>query len=141
MSELLSVPAVGRIYGTCAPGARRWTVEFVAAPTTSERFTYRISGSPRLTFKLSPGQVVTLQLVPGAAKRHEPADPVSGYGPSTVPIATPVKLTVEQGSEPRVYRVDVNLGVAAAIGDTSDCALISSTVRASTYYPGGPPPA
>jgi hypothetical protein len=139
MSELVSVPAVGRIYGRCAPGARTWTLAFVAAPGATDKLQYRI-GHVRRTVQLNPGESATLRMRPGTARKAEPADKLSGQAAATVKTATPVHLIVEQGTEPHIYRVDAALSVAAAVGDTAECALISSSVNATTYYPGGAPP-
>jgi hypothetical protein len=82
LTELLSVPAVGRIYGRCKPGDPRWTIKTTA----------------------------------------------------------PLSLDISQGTEPHIFRVHIAFAVAAAIGDTTDCALIASSMNATTYYPGGQPP-
>jgi hypothetical protein len=42
--------------------------------------------------------------------------------------------------EPHIFRVHIAFAVAAAIGDTTNCALIASSMNATTYYPGGQPP-
>lgn len=144
-AELLSVPAVGRIYGRCKPGDRRWTIEFAAAPNAAtDSVTYHIGSARPRTVNINPGNApLTWRLVPGQFTSHEPADPVSSFSPLTaaaIKTTQPISIDITQGTEPHIFRVKIRLAVAAAIGDTTNCALISSTVNATTYYPGGQPP-
>jgi hypothetical protein len=140
-AELLSVPAVGRIYGRCRPGDRRWTIEFAPDNVATDSVTYRIgSGRPR-TVNTRPSQrALTWRLVPDQFNSHEPADPVSHFPATTIKTTAPVSLDITQGTEPHIYRVNMRFAVAAAIGDTSNCALISTRLNATTYYTGGQPP-
>jgi len=90
------------------------------------------------------GPALTLRLVPGRYTSHEPADPSIRFmraNATTLKSTEPIFLDVTQGTEPHVYRVRIRLAVAAALGDTTACALISSRLSATTYYPGGRPPA
>jgi hypothetical protein len=49
-------PAVGRIYGRCRPGDRRWTIEFAPDNVATDSVTYRIgAGRPR-TVNTRPSQ-------------------------------------------------------------------------------------
>jgi hypothetical protein len=147
--ELLAVPSVGRIYGRCAPGARRWTITFTGS-TATDSVTYRIGSGRTRTLEVGEGvpaaqggPALTLELVPGQFRSHEPADPSVRFMPAratTLKTTKPVLLNITQGTEPHIYRVKIRLALAAAIGDTTDCALISSSLTATTYYPGGQPP-
>lgn len=135
--ELLSVPAVGRIYGRCQPGDRRWTIKFVPAPNSAtDSVSYRIGSARRHTLN-TVNDTLTWRLVPDQFKSHEPADPVSGFPAATLKTTAPVSLDIRQGSEPHILVVHIRFAVAAAIGDTNDCALISTSLNATTYYPGG----
>jgi hypothetical protein len=51
----------------------------------------------------------------------------------------PLRTTIIQGSEPHSFRIDMTLAVTAAIGDTANCALVSTHIQALTYYNGGQP--
>jgi hypothetical protein len=139
LGELLSVPAVGRIYGRCDPGKTRWTIKFVNEALATDGVTYRVgSGRPRSSI-VNPGQTLVWQLTRGRYTSHEPADPVSRFPATAIKTTAPVSLDISQGTEPHIYRIKIRLAVAAAIGDTTNCALISSRMDATTYYPGGQP--
>lgn len=138
--ELLSIPAIGRIYGRCKPGDRAWTVRFVAGPTATDGVTYRIGTAHPRNVNLDPGKTLTWHLTPGQFTAREPGDPVSHSPATRIKTTTPVTLSIEQGTEIHIYRVNITFSVAAAIGGTTDCALVSSGLRATTYYPGGQPP-
>jgi hypothetical protein len=138
--ELLSVPAVGRIYGRCNPGDPRWTIKFVNDSPATNGIAYRVGTTRPRAVGIDPGHALTLKLAPGQFTSHEPADPASRFPAQTLKTTVPISLDIKQGSEPHIYRVKVRFAVAAAIGDTTDCALISSTMTATTYYPGGQPP-
>jgi hypothetical protein len=137
--ELLSVPAVGRIYGHCHPGDPRRTITFLNDSPATDGIVYRAdTGRPR-TVSIDPGHTLTLKLAAGQFISHEPADPTSRFPAQTLKTTVPISLDITHGSEPHIYRVNVRFAVAAAIGDTTDCALISSTMSADTYYAGGQP--
>jgi hypothetical protein len=138
-AELLSIPAVGRIYGTCKPGAPRWPIRFVVTAGANDFVTYRIGAGHARSVNLDPGRSLTLQLIPGQYRSRQPADPVIHSPAQTIRTTLPVTLSINQGTEPHIYRVNITFALAAAIGDTSNCALVSSTMRAFTYYPGGQP--
>jgi hypothetical protein len=137
---LLSVPAVGRIFGRCNPGDARWTIEFINQSGASDAVAYRVGNGRSRSVDIDPGRPLTLQLAPGQFTSHEPADPAIRFPAQTLRTTVPVSLDIEQGTEPHIYRVKLRFATAAAIGDTTDCALISSTMSATTYYPGGQPP-
>jgi hypothetical protein len=137
---LLSVPVVGRIFGRCNPGDVRWTIEFINQSGATDAVAYRIGNGRSHSVGINPGQTLTLQLAPGQFTSHEPADPAIPFPAQTLKTTVPVSLDIAQGSEPHIYRVKLRFAAAAAIGDTTDCALISSTMSATTYYPGGQPP-
>ena len=140
MAELLSVPVVGRIYGRCKPGDPSWTIRFIADGSATDGVTYRIGTSRSHSVGVNPGKTLTWDLVPGRFTALEPADPVSHFPATAIKTTVPMTLSISQGTEPHVYRVNLTFAIAAAIGDTDNCALISSTLRATTYYPGGQPP-
>jgi hypothetical protein len=141
LAELISVPAVGRIYGRCRPGDRRWTIEFVASNVATDSVTYRIGSARPRTVDSGPGQqTFTWRLAPGKFTSHEPADPTARYLAAAIKTTAPVSLDTTQGTEPHIFRVNIKFAVAAAIGDTPDCALIATTLTAATYYTGGQPP-
>src|SRR5436305_685932 len=65
LAELLSVPAVGRIYGRCAPSQRRWTIKFVNDAAATDGITYRVGSTRPLSVQLDPGQALDWKLEPG----------------------------------------------------------------------------
>ena len=138
--ELLSVPAVGRIYARCDPSKGHWTMTFLNDALASDSVTYRIGTQPARRSVVNPGQAVAWTLLPGRYTSREPADKLSGFPAAAIRTTEPVSLDVSQGTEPHIYRVKMRLALAAAIGDTVNCALISSNMVAATYYPGGQPP-
>ncbi len=141
LAELLSVPAVGRIYGRCRPGDPRWTIEFAPSNVATDSVTYRIGSARPRTKNSGPGQqAFTWRLVPGQFTSHEPIDPTSRSLASTIRTTAPISLNISQGTEPHIYRVKIRFAVAATIDGTTDCALISTRLDATTYYPGGQPP-
>jgi hypothetical protein len=140
-AELLSVPAVGRIFGRCAPGDRHWKIEFVPSNAATDSVTYRIDSARAHTVHAQPGgKALVWRLVPGRFHSHEPADPTSHSPAATLKTTAPVSLDITQATEPHIFRVNIRFAVAAAIGDTTHCALISASLNATTYYPGGQPP-
>lgn len=141
-AELLSVPAVVRIYGRCRPGDRRWTVTLVDSGTATDAITYRVGSGQRHRLTLDPGsQPLILRLAPNAAATREPALPAGHLPATTLRTTAPLVLEITQGTEPHIYRLNVRFALGAAIGDTSNCALIAARLAAATYYPGGQPPA
>jgi hypothetical protein len=140
LGELLSVPAVGRIYGRCKPGESRWTIKFVNDALATDEVTYRVGSGRAHSSTVNPSQTLVWNLAPGRFTSHEPADPVSRFPAAAIKTTAPVSLDIAQGTEPHIYQVKVRLALAAAIGDTTNCALISSSMDARTYYPGGQPP-
>ena len=141
LTELLSVPAVGRMYGRCKPGDRRWTIEFAPSNAATDSVTYRIGSARAKTVNTGPGQrALVWRLAPGEFTSHEPSDPTIRSLATTIKTTAPLSVNISQGTEPHIYRVDIRFAVAAAIGDTTDCALISTSLHATTYYPGGQPP-
>jgi hypothetical protein len=137
--ELLSIPAVFRIYGHCKPGTSPWPIRLVATGSATVGVSYRVgAGRPRRVL-INPGSTLTLRLVPGVFRSRQPPDPVIHSPAQTIKTTLPVSLSVEEGSEPRIYRENITFVVAAALSDTADCALVSSSVRGFTFYPGGQP--
>jgi hypothetical protein len=140
LGELLSVPAVGRIYGRCSPVERRWTIRFVADANAGDEVTYRVGSARSHSLEIAPGQALTVRLAPNRSITHVPPDPVWRSPAQTLETTVPVVLDISQGTEIHIYRVQAKLAVDAAIGDTADCALVSTSLDATTYYPGGQPP-
>jgi hypothetical protein len=139
--ELLSVPAVGRIYGRCKRGDPRWTIRFEASQIATDRITYRVGSGRSRTVSTEPHlQALTWMLTPGRFPTREPADPAIQFPATTIKTTEPISLDITQGTEPHFYRVKIRFAVASALGDTNDCALVSSSVTATTYYTGGQPP-
>jgi hypothetical protein len=138
--ELLSVPAVGRIYGRCNPGDARWTITFVNDSPASDGVDSQIGTARSRENVVNPSQTLAWTLVPGRYISHEPADRRTGFGAAAIKTTQPMSLEIRQGTEPHSYKVTIRLTVAAAIGDTTNCALISSSLAAATYYSGGQPP-
>jgi hypothetical protein len=123
-------PAVGRIYGRCRPGDRRWTIEFAPDNVATDSVTYRIrAGRPRTVNTRPSRRALTWRLVPDQFNSHEPADPLTHFPATTIKTTAPVSLDITQGTEPHIYRVNVRFAVAAAIGNTSNCALISTRLH------------
>lgn len=85
-AELLSVPAVGLIYGRCKRGDRVGTIEFAVGPqTATDSVTYRIGPARPRTVDSGPGsETLPWRLVPGRFTANEPADPVSGFPTNAV---------------------------------------------------------
>lgn len=141
LAELLSVPAVGRIYGRCKPGDRRWTIELAPGNVATDSITYRIGSAQPRTVLTGQGQrALTWQLVPGRFTSHEPIDPTSRSLATTIKTTAPISLSISQATEPRTYRVNVKFAVAAATDGTTHCALVATSLTAATYYSGGQPP-
>lgn len=138
--ELLSVPAVGRIYGRCNPGDARWTITFVNDSPASDGVSSQIGAQRSREHVVNPSQTLAWTLVPGRYISHEPADKRTGFAAAAIKTTEPMSLEIRQGTEPHSYKVTIRLTVAAAIGDTTNCALISSSLQAATYYSGGQPP-
>ena len=141
LGELLSAPAVGRIYGRCKPGDPRWTIEFVAGQTATDTITYRIGSGRSRTVSTNPRvQALTWRLVPNRFRSPDAADPTIRFPATSIKTTEPLFLDITQGTEPHFYRVKVKFAVAASIGDTTACALVSSRLTATTYYTDGQPP-
>lgn len=139
LAEVLAVPMVGRFDGRCAPGARWWKLRFVD-DTGVDDLVYSALGHGRLRrVDVRPGDALTWRLAPGAYRSHEPADPLTNNPETTVVSTLPLRLTISQGSEPHFFRIDARIALAAAIGDTTNCALVATQLRALSYFNGGQP--
>ncbi|MGH2910341.1 MAG: hypothetical protein ACRDK8_13735 [Solirubrobacteraceae bacterium] len=136
---MLAVPLVGRFEGRCVPGARRWTLRFIDDTGINDFVYYRFGSGPRRKVNLRSSGTLTWRLRPGAFRSHEPADPLTNTSATTVSTTTPLSAVIIQGSEPHIFRLDVTLALASAIGDTSHCAPVASSLRALTYFNGGQP--
>src|SRR5438270_12495235 len=117
LGELLSVPAVGRIYGRCNPGDRRWTIRFINDAPATDSVTYRVGTGRSRTVRVDPSRALAWRLVPSQYTSHEPPDPGSHFPATATKTTEPVTLHVSQGTEPHIYSVNIRLAVAAAIGD------------------------
>jgi hypothetical protein len=137
-SEVLSVPSLGRFYGRCALTEHEWTLEFVADPVANDLVVYRIGSGPPHRAQVPPHGALTWHLRPGAFRSRQPPDPLTRRPASTVRTTLPLTLQISQGTEPHTFRVDAQIALAAAIGDTTNCALVSSRLTALTYFSGGP---
>jgi hypothetical protein len=139
LTGVLAIPSVGEFKGRCAQGADAWTLRFVDDTGVNDRVYEERAGRLDRPVDVRPGGALTWHLVPGVRRSYEPPDPLSNNPARTVPSTTPLTLIIEQGSEPHIFRVDATIALAAAIGDTTNCALVSSAVRALTYFTGGGP--
>lgn len=135
---MLSVPALGRFFGRCALSEHQWTLQFVATPVANDLVNYRIGSGRTQRANVPPGGVLTWHLTPGAFRSRQPSDPLTHSPAATVPTTMPLTLEISQGTEPHTFRVDAQIALAAAIGDTTNCALVSSRLTALTYFNGGP---
>lgn len=146
LPEVWTVPLVGRFEGRCPPGAGRWMLRFVAGKAINDFISYRLGRGPRRTVNLRPAQALTWRLRPGTFRSHEPGfrqvpgDPTTRSSRRVAYLTTtPLRIVISQGSEPQIFRVDARLALAAAIDDTTSCALIDSRLRVLTYLNGGQP--
>ena len=73
----------------------------------------------------------------GRAPPGEPGDPISRSPAATIRTTTRLGIVICLGCERHVYRVVALRALAAAIGNTTDCALVASAVTAATYFNGG----
>jgi hypothetical protein len=135
---VLAVPALGRFYGRCAPGEHEWTLQFVADPAANDVVIYRVGSDHTRRVSVLPRGVLTWHLRPGAFRSRQPSDPVTRSPAVTVLTTMPLRLEISQGTEPHTFRVAAQIALAAAIGDTTNCALVSSRLTALTYFNGGP---
>lgn len=138
LAEVLSVPEVGRFFGRCAPGSPQWRLRFVN-DAGADDLVISGSGKTRRKADVRPGAALTWELTPGKFRSHEPSDPLTNNPAATVLTTAPLSLVIIQGTEPHIYRIDAEIALAAAIGDTVDCAPVSTTLRALTYFNGGQP--
>jgi hypothetical protein len=137
---VLAVPALGRFYGRCALGEHQWTLEFVADRVADDLVTYRLGSAHQRRVDVRPQGSVTWHLRPAVFESRQPADPVTRSPATTIRTTTPLNVVITQGTEPHTFRLDAQIALAAAIGDTANCALVSSQLHAATYFNGGQPP-
>jgi hypothetical protein len=138
--EVLSVPEVGTVYARCDLADQRWPIAFVNDSQATDEVLERVGAGRARTAIVKPGHRLSLKLAPGRSSSQVPASSRAHTPAQTIRTTAPVVLSVDQGTEPHVYRVRIRLALATALGDSSDCALVSSAVHATTYYNGGPPP-
>ena len=141
---VLSLAGLGTFQGLCPRGAHSWTLRFVLnndEPTTA--VSYRVGEGAARLVTVNPGHVITFHLVPNATKTHEPADrfipPGQGRGrtaATSVPTTAPLYARIYQATEPQTLRADVHLALWAVGGDSGQCGLVGSTVKAYTYPNG-----
>lgn len=139
-----SVSGLGTFEGRCPRGAHSWTLRFVATAEATDTLSYRVGNAARRTVDLDPGRAVTIRLVPNAARTYEPADrfvaPIGqGRGRAAavrVPTTAPLEAVIYQGTEPQTLRADVDLALSTIGGESGQCILVGSTVRAYTYPNG-----
>ena len=137
--EVLSLAGLGTFKGRCPRGARSWTLRFVDNAEANETVSYRVGTGPRLTVNVNPGNAVTFRLVPNATMTHEPGfvPPVGqARGRSkaaSVPTTAPLRALIYQATEPQTLRDGVRLALATIGGESGQCVLVGSTVKAYTY--------
>ena len=139
---MLSLAGLGTFKGRCPRAARSWTLRFVVDNAeANETVSYRVGTGPRRTVNVNPGNAVTFRLVPNATMTHERADrfvpPVGqarGRSKATsVPTTAPLRAVIYQATEPQTLRDDVRLALSTTGGDSGQCVLVGSTVKAYTY--------
>lgn len=138
--EVLSLAGLGTFKGRCPRGARSWTLRFVVDNAeANETVSYRVGTGARRTVNVNPGHAVTFRLVPNATMTHEPrfVPPVGqarGRSKATsVPTTAPLRALTYQATEPQTLRDDVRLALATIGGESGQCVLVGSTVKAYTY--------
>jgi hypothetical protein len=138
--EVLSLAGLGTFKGRCPRGARSWTLRFVVDNAeANETVSYRVGTGPRRTVNVNPGNAVIFRLVPNATMTHEPGfvAPVGqarGRSNATsVPTTAPLRALIYQATEPRTLRDDVRLALSTIGGESGQCVLVGSTVKAYTY--------
>jgi hypothetical protein len=114
-------------------------LQFVDDTGVDDLVTSAVQGNPPRREDVRPGGRLSWNLSPGAFRSREPPDPLSRNPATTVLTTLPLTIVISQGSEPHIFRIDGRLALAAAIGGTTGCALVSSQVRALTYFGGVSP--
>jgi len=143
-AEVLSIAGLGTFEGRCPRDAAEWTLRFVVTAEATDTLSYAVGAAARRIVNVQPGQAITIHLVPKAARTHEPADrfvaPVGqGRGVATavsVPTTAPLRALIYQATEPQTLRADVDLALSTIGGESGQCILVGSTVRAFTYPNG-----
>lgn len=140
LRTVLSLSGLGTFEGLCPPGARSWTLQFVAGPEANDALSYRVGSGPRRTVNVDPSDAVTIHLVPDAVRTHQPADrfvpPGEGRGltmATSVPTTAPLQAAIYQATEPQTLLADVHLALSTIGGESGQCVLVGSAVKAYTY--------
>lgn len=144
-ADVLSLSGIGAFEGLCPRGARSWTLRFANIDAATDALSYRVGAGVSRTAVVQPGSAITFHLVPDATRTPEPADrfiPANqGRGLAnamTVPSTQPLLVRLYQATEPQTLRADVRLALTAIGGESGQCVLVGSTVRAYTYLNSRP---
>lgn len=143
-TDVLSISGLGTFEARCPRDASSWTLRFVVTAEATDTVSYSVGAAPPRTINVDPGRAIAIHLVPYAARTNEPADrfvPPIGQerGVATalsVPTTTPLRALIYQGTEPQTLRADVDLALSTIGGESGQCILVGSTVRAFTYPNG-----
>lgn len=139
---VLALSGLGKFEGTCPRGAGSWAPRFVDDGGAEDTVSHRVGPGARHTVNV--GNAITFHLVPYTTRTHEPADrfvlPIGqGRGRAnamSVPTTAPIDAVIYQGTEPQTLRADVHLALSSIGGESGQCVLVGSTVRAYTYPNG-----
>ncbi len=140
-TEILSAPLVGRIFGTCPAGARAWTLRFLNDSAANDFVALRVGSFAPTDVDVPVGEVLSWKLPPNRARTRQPADRLTHEPALTLRTTETSRLTISQGTEARIARVDVRLTVTTATGDAPSCAPVQSQITARTYPTGDQPTA
>jgi hypothetical protein len=140
----VSLAGLGTFIGRCPRAARSWRLRFVDDAQASETISYRVGTGARHTVNINPGNAIGFQLAPNAVRTHEPADrfvpgvgqPRGRLGATSVPTTAPLRAVIYQATEPQTLQADVRLALATVGGESGQCVLVGSAVKAYTYPNG-----
>jgi hypothetical protein len=140
LRTVLSLSGLGSFKGICPPGPRSWTLRFVADPDADDALSYRVGRGPRRTIKVDPSDAVSIHLIPDATKTHEQADRFVPLGQArgvthavSVPTTAPLRAAIYQATESQTLLAYVRLALSTIGGESGQCVLVGSAVRAYTY--------
>ncbi|HEY1523693.1 MAG TPA: hypothetical protein VGF70_11840 [Solirubrobacteraceae bacterium] len=141
-NRVLSLAGLGTFTGRCPRGARFWTLRFVSDNAeATDTVSYRVGRRPRRTVDINPGHALSFQLAPNAARTHEPKDrfvppvgqPRGRSSATSVPTTLPLRAVIYQATESQTLQADVRITLATIGGESGQCVLVGSSVRAYTY--------
>lgn len=137
--EVLAVPALGGFYGLCPRAARAWTLRFFApAAAATDLVTYKLGSDPVRRVEVNRGAAVGFRLIANAARVREPADPTSGHAATMIATTAPLDVQISQDTEAQLLQVDLRLALTTIGGESGQCVLAGSWVKARTYSNSAP---